>query len=62
MIAGGTDWFPSRGRATYGESLLDITGIGALRGVVREDGGWRIGAATTWSELAAAPLPPAFDG
>jgi CO/xanthine dehydrogenase FAD-binding subunit len=40
---------------------LDITGLTALRGLALGDG-LRIGAATTWSEIAEADLPPALAG
>ena len=33
-----------------------------LRGISRGNGGWRIGAATTWTDILRAELPPAFDG
>jgi CO/xanthine dehydrogenase FAD-binding subunit len=62
VIAGGTDWFPARGTATFGQALLDVTRIAGLRGIVRHGDGWRIGAATTWTDVVRADLPPAFDG
>jgi len=66
-IAGGTDVYPVRtSRRAWGEmrhpALLDLTGIAELRGIVRENGRWRIGALTTWSEAAEAGLPTQFDG
>jgi CO/xanthine dehydrogenase FAD-binding subunit len=61
IIAGGTDFFPTLGaRAVHGD-LLDLTCVAGLRGIERTDAGWRIGAATTWSDIIAAPLPPAFN-
>ena len=41
--------------------MLDITGLGELRGIARGPGGLRIGACTTWAEIRDAALPPAFD-
>lgn len=61
-IAGGTDWFPARGDRITGESLLDITGLPGFRGIERVPGGWRIGAATRWTDVIRADLPAAFDG
>lgn len=62
VLAGGTDHFPARvGRPAAG-AVLDITGIEALRGIATTDGGWRIGATTTWSDVLEASLPPLFDG
>lgn len=61
LLAGGTDHYAARvGRATE-EDILDLTGLPALRGIGKSGAGWRIGAATTWSELLHARLPPLFD-
>ena len=62
VVAGATDHYPSRvGRAPV-EDVLDVTAIPGLRGVSSIDGGWRIGALTTWTDLVEAGLPPLFDG
>lgn len=62
VVAGATDHYPARvGRAPV-EDVLDITAINGLRGVAAIDGGWRIGALTTWTGLVEADLPPLFDG
>lgn len=62
IVAGATDHYPARvGRAPI-EDVLDITAIAGLRGAIAVDGGWRIGALTTWTELVEADLPPLFDG
>lgn len=67
ILAGGTDVFPARTtRAAWGSmrhaDVLDISAIPELRGINETDAGWRIGALTTWSDLARAPLPALFDG
>lgn len=62
VLAGGTDFYPARVGRTIDEDVLDITAIAALRGVREDEGGWRIGATTSWSELIEARLPPLFDG
>src|SRR5437867_6861501 len=62
VLAGGTDFYPSRVGRAIDEDVLDITAIGALRGISACAAGWRLGATTTWSELLAADLPPLFDG
>lgn len=67
ILAGGTDVYPVRtARRAWGDPahrpVLDITAIPGLRGITEEPGGWRFGALTTWSALAAAGLPPLFDG
>ena len=61
LVAGGTDFFPSRGRAPVTRDILDITRLEGLRGIQMSDNGMiRIGAATTWSDIAKADLPLAF--
>lgn len=63
ILAGGTDFYPARvGRPVDDTPLIDITRIDALRGIVAEADGWRIGAATTWTDVLAAPLPSALRG
>src|SRR5262249_18914998 len=62
VLAGGTDFYPSRVGRAIDENVLDITAIAALRGISAGDHGWRLGATTTWSELLSADLPPLFDG
>jgi CO/xanthine dehydrogenase FAD-binding subunit len=62
VLAGGTDLYPAHVGRTVALPLLDITGIGELRGIGREDdGGWTIGATTTWTDIGRADLPPLFD-
>lgn len=61
IVAGGTDFFPALGRGVVRGDLLDLTRIVELRGIARTRAGWRIGGATTWHDVIAAPLPPAFD-
>ncbi|MBE0627808.1 MAG: FAD binding domain-containing protein [Burkholderiales bacterium] len=62
VLAGGTDYYPSRVGKPLTDDILDISAIAGLRGI-RDDGAhWRIGATTSWSELIAAELPPLFDG
>lgn len=62
VVAGGTDWFPSRGDRLTDQPVLDVTALPGFRGISRAGGLIRIGAATTWSDLITADLPPAFDG
>lgn len=61
ILAGGTDFFPARVGRAIDDDILDLTGIADLRGISESDDAWRIGATTTWSEVANAELPPAFD-
>ncbi|MDX1822063.1 MAG: FAD binding domain-containing protein [Paracoccaceae bacterium] len=62
IVAGGTDWFPAQGTRPLSGDLIDITRVPGLRGITRDGAGWRIGGATTWSDVIRADLPPAFDG
>ncbi len=62
VLAGGTDFYPARVGRTLDGNILDISAIRALRGIAERRGHWRIGAATTWSEIIEAKLPPLFDG
>lgn len=61
ILAGGTDFFPARVGRAVDDDILDLTGIADLRGITESADGWRIGATTTWSEVANAELPPVFD-
>lgn len=62
VAAGCTDLFPATEAPELRGDILDITAIDALRGIVRTERGFRIGAATRWSEVIAADLPPACNG
>src|SRR5205814_1908298 len=62
VLSGGTDFVPERWHRLRVETVVDISNISALRGIERRPDGWRIGAGTTWQEIARANLPPAFDG
>ncbi len=61
VIAGGTDWFPRQGERLTDADLLDITALPGLSGITKTAAGWRIGGATTWTQILRADLPPAFD-
>jgi CO/xanthine dehydrogenase FAD-binding subunit len=57
VLAGGTDFYPARVGLAVDGPVLDISRIAGLRGIESGPQGWRIGALTTWSEVAAARLP-----
>ena len=61
VLAGGTDLYPAHVGREIAAPLLDITAIAGLRGIRRDEGGWTIGATTTWSDVIRADLPPLFD-
>jgi CO/xanthine dehydrogenase FAD-binding subunit len=62
ILAGGTDFFPSLGERSVRGTIVDISALRELKGVIREPNYIRIGGLTTWSEIAKAPLPRCFDG
>ena len=66
VLAGGTDFYPARVGRPVQTDILDITRVAQLRGIRDQGNLMRIGAAVTWSELIAAPMPPQinaqFDG
>jgi len=62
VLAGGTDFFPSRLHAPVSDPVLDISGVEELAGVRIEDEMIRIGATTTWSTLVRANLPSQLRG
>lgn len=61
LVAGGTDVFPALGLRPAPARVLDLTAVEGLRGISRAGDGWRIGAATTWTDVVRADLPPLFD-
>jgi CO/xanthine dehydrogenase FAD-binding subunit len=61
IAAGCTDLFSATLQQRLTGPILDITGVAALRGITHGADGFRIGAATTWTDIVQADLPPAFD-
>ncbi|RMC35272.1 FAD binding domain-containing protein [Paracoccus alkanivorans] len=62
IVAGGTDFYPSRVSGPLPDDILDVTRISGLTGITRVGDGIRIGAATRWSDIVHADLPAAFAG
>lgn len=62
VVSGGTDVFPGHVGRNLPEDVLDLSAISSLRGITERKEAIRFGAATTWSEIARAPLTAAFDG
>jgi CO/xanthine dehydrogenase FAD-binding subunit len=58
VLAGGTDLYPGAAAGLVGP-ILDLTAIAGLRGISIGDS-IRIGAATSWTAIAEARLPPAL--
>ncbi len=61
VIAGGTDWFPRTGERLTDAPLVDIMALPGFRGIAHGPDGWRIGAATSWTDILHCPLPAGFD-
>jgi CO/xanthine dehydrogenase FAD-binding subunit len=62
LLAGGTDVYPSLGEDPVRSALLDVSRIEGLRGITHAaDGGLRIGALTTWTDIVRADLPSSFN-
>lgn len=62
VLAGGTDYYPARVGKPLDDDILDLTAIGALRGIADKGDYWRIGALATWTDVIRAELPACFDG
>lgn len=64
VIAGGTDFYPVRvGRPLYDRDvacILDLTALSDLRGIDDDGRRCRIGALTSWTDIAEAALPAQF--
>jgi len=61
ILSGGTDFYPALGDRVVRGPVVDVSGLGELRGVSSEAGWLRIGGLTTWSEIIRTPLPRCFD-
>ena len=61
-LCGGTDVFPSHAGKPLLRPVVDLSGIAELKGIAETADGYRFGAATSWSMIVNAKLPPAFDG
>ena len=62
VLAGGTDVYPAYVGRPPDRPLVDISAVDGLRGIHRGAAAWSIGAATTWTDVLRADLPPLFDG
>jgi CO/xanthine dehydrogenase FAD-binding subunit len=61
IAAGCTDLYPATTFQSLPGNILDITAIEVLRGVSTDDAHYRIGAATTWTDIIRTDLPSGFD-
>jgi CO/xanthine dehydrogenase FAD-binding subunit len=61
VLSGGTDFYPVLGDRIVQQPVMDISGLGELRGFSVDSNYFRIGGLTTWSDVIHAPLPRCFD-
>lgn len=61
ILAGGTDFFPALGDRPVTGSVVDISAVSELKGVVNTPDYIQIGGLTTWTEIVKAPLSRCFD-
>jgi len=61
ILSGGTDFYPAIVDRVVHGPVVDVSGLGELRGVSSDAGYLRIGGLTTWSEIIRTPLPRCFD-
>lgn len=61
ILAGGTDFYPTLGDRVVRDPVVDVSGLGELRGVSIESNYFRIGGLTTWTDIIRHPLPRCFD-
>lgn len=61
ILSGGTDFYPALGDRPASGAIVDISAIRELLGIAIGPSEVRIGARTTWTEIARCDLPRAFD-
>jgi CO/xanthine dehydrogenase FAD-binding subunit len=61
ILSGGTDFYPALGDRIMHEPVIDVSGLGELRGISNGADGFRIGGLTTWTDIIRMPLPRCFD-
>jgi len=61
-LGGGTDVYPAHVGRPLSRPIVDLSRVAGLRGITHAAGVFRLGAATTWTDIVRAQLPPAFDG
>lgn len=61
IVAGCTDYYCRPDARPWADPVLDISGLTDARGIADLGNAFRIGALTTWTDLANSELPPQFD-
>ncbi len=62
IAAGCTDLLAATSAQSLQGDVLDVCALAEISGISAQKDGWRIGAGTTWADLAKADLPAAFYG
>jgi len=62
VLAGGTDFYPSRVDQVIHEPIVDIGAVPGIRSIERLNDHWRIGAGVTWADIIEAALSRGFGG
>ncbi len=57
IVGGCTDFYPALAPGKMPTDIVDITRVREMRQIAKCVDGWRIGAAVTWAEIAAYPMP-----
>ena len=60
IFSGGTDFYPAHVGKSLPTRLLDVSAVPEMRGITSTENELRIGGSTTWTEIATANLPLAF--
>jgi CO/xanthine dehydrogenase FAD-binding subunit len=61
VLSGCTDFYPALGDRIAQEPVMDISGLGELRGISNDANYIRIGGLTTWTDVIQTPLPRCLD-
>jgi CO/xanthine dehydrogenase FAD-binding subunit len=61
ILSGGTDFFPGLGDRPVSATVIDISAIRAMKGIVTAGDEHRIGGLATWTEIIASSLPSSCD-
>jgi CO/xanthine dehydrogenase FAD-binding subunit len=61
ILSGGTDFFPALGELPVTGTVIDISAIASMKGIISTAREHRIGGLTTWTEVVASSLPCSFD-
>ena len=61
ILSGGTDFFAALGDRVVQGTVVDVSAIRSMSGIVTTANEHRIGALTTWTEIVRSALPPSFD-